>query len=225
MGYLENPAQQLRVVWDVARVIFEMFKQRKEVIHNVQVQRKGFVKIAFSSLSDEQRDRFLKRKKVKRNEKEIGDVFRCLNCDLINDHCGNMNAHCRICPAVQKKEENDIKEEDKQKNEKIDSDGQRYTKLIDIDGTLGPILKLLVDYKVTDWEHNLFTRGSYSYLPKGAVYSHCKELQKYDGNGVYLCGEATSVDGFECVDGAHETGFNVAKQIHKELQKQQQNSM
>merc|ERR1712130_508169 len=83
------------------------------------------------------------------------------------------------------------------------------------------LLQILVDYKVTDWGHNLFTRGSYSYLPKGAVYSHCKALQKYDGNGVYFCGEATSVDGFECVDGAHETGFKVAREIHKGLQRMQ----
>merc|ERR1712190_442777 len=81
------------------------------------------------------------------------------------------------------------------------------------------LLRILVDYKVTDWGHNLFSRGSYSYLPKGAVYTHCKALQKYDENGVYFCGEATSVEGFECVDGAHETGFKVAREIHKRLQR------
>merc|ERR1711933_711618 len=98
----------------------------------------------------------------------------------------------------------------------------RYAKLADEEG-IGQILRMLVDYKVTDWENNIFTRGSYSFLPKGAILEHCRNLQKYDGNGVYFCGEATSETGFECVDGAHETGFEAAKQIHKELQKMEGN--
>eukprot|EP01083_Nonionella_stella_P222582 794097_1 len=96
---------------------------------------------------------------------------------------------------------------------------QRECKLLNNTLEIGELLEMLVDYKVTDWEHNIFTRGSYSYLPKGAIYTHCKSLQKYDGNGIYFCGEATSIEGFECVDGAHETGFNVAKEIHKQLEK------
>mmetsp|Transcript_15160 Transcript_15160/g.23779 ORF Transcript_15160/g.23779 Transcript_15160/m.23779 type:complete len:269 (+) Transcript_15160:1-807(+) len=102
--------------------------------------------------------------------------------------------------------------------EEIVGEKQRLCKLEKNDNDISAILKMLVDYKVTDWEHNMFTRGSYSYLPRGSLYNHCKSLQKYDGNGIFFCGEATSVEGFECVDGAHETGFSVAKQVHRQLQ-------
>eukprot|EP00483_Globobulimina_turgida_P007923 UN07939 len=149
--YWQHPAQELRIVWDVLRVLNQMFKVRENGDDDMVV--------------------------VDNEEKKV---------ENINGHVSDLQRECVLL--------NDTEE-------------------------ICELLQMLVDYKVTDWEHNIFTRGSYSYLPKGAIYTHCKALQKYDGNGVYFCGEATSIEGFECVDGAHETGFNVAKEIHKPLQK------
>merc|ERR1712228_1028243 len=202
--YSENPAQQLRVIWDVCRVLLEMFKERIEIIHNVGVRRKP----SFQRFDQEKNEK--KAEDVTSNE----NVAKNGDDDRKNDV--NLNGN------IQKMEQDDLNEV--MEEMKIDSDGQRYAKLAsnENDG-IAQIMRMLVDYKVTDWEHNIFSRGSYSYLSKGAIYSHCKALQKYDGNGIYFCGEATSVEGFECVDGAHETGFNVAKEIHKQLQKLQGN--
>ena len=139
-----------------------------------------------------------------------------------NDNTPIMKAHTPIINGNHNGHDKMDEDNDDDADHQVLGDGQRIYKLREEneeDIPIQTLLNLLVDYKVTDWEHNIFTRGSYSYLPKGALYNHCKALQEYDGNGVYFCGEATSVSGFECVDGAHETGFEVAKEIHIGLQK------
>eukprot|EP01083_Nonionella_stella_P026919 74093_1 len=174
-----NPAQELRIIWDVLRVLKEMFKER-----------------CAENNDDDACTQYAR-------------FISTMNHGTENDDQQN---ECK------KEEHEDMKVDPTQDTQRVCTLSDKATEGVPA------LLRMLVDYKVTDWEHNLFTRGSYSYLPKGAIYTHCKSLQTYDGNGVYLCGEATSVARFECVDGAHETGFSVAKQIHKQLQKRTQNT-
>lgn len=97
------------------------------------------------------------------------------------------------------------------------SDGQRYYDLGADDS--GKIFQLLVDYKVSDWAHNLYTRGSYSYLACNSLYEDIQAIKETENKCVFFAGEATSMDAFQCVDGAHETGFDCAKEIHQLLRK------
>ena len=100
------------------------------------------------------------------------------------------------------------------KNDDNIKDIQRYTVIND----LTDLINIVVDYKVTDWKHNPFTLGSYSYLKKGSVQDDSVLLSKYDpGSYIHFVGEAASVDGFQCLDGAHESGFKTSKLLHLQL--------
>ncbi|ETO13920.1 hypothetical protein RFI_23448 [Reticulomyxa filosa] len=80
------------------------------------------------------------------------------------------------------------------------------------DQSFQDVINWCVDYKLSHWHSNLFTRGSYSYLPAGCVMHHASILRKPYGR-IHFAGEGTSEKEFQCVDGAHETGFNAAREI------------
>mmetsp|Transcript_23967 Transcript_23967/g.35925 ORF Transcript_23967/g.35925 Transcript_23967/m.35925 type:complete len:484 (-) Transcript_23967:167-1618(-) len=63
---------------------------------------------------------------------------------------------------------------------------------------------------VTRWNTDPFSMGSYSYMPPGAGWDHLQVLAlphpEVGEPRVFFAGEAMSVKGYQCVDGAYESG-------------------
>jgi len=73
-----------------------------------------------------------------------------------------------------------------------------------------------VDYIVTRWDTDDFSLGSYSYVAQGNSIDEVTELimpHTSTFRRVLFCGEACSIGGFQCVNGAYESGENCAKAI------------
>jgi len=73
-----------------------------------------------------------------------------------------------------------------------------------------------VDYIVTRWDTDDFSLGSYSYVAQGNSIDEVTELimpHSSTFRRVLFCGEACSIGGFQCVNGAYESGENCAKAI------------
>jgi len=73
-----------------------------------------------------------------------------------------------------------------------------------------------IDYVVTRWDTDDFSFGSYSYVAQGCSMDQVDELNEphsTDFKCVMFCGEACSTTGFQCVNGAYESGERCAKAI------------
>ncbi|GAB5354919.1 hypothetical protein AAMO2058_000160800 [Amorphochlora amoebiformis] len=71
-----------------------------------------------------------------------------------------------------------------------------------------------VESVVTRWDSDPFSMGSYSYLGKGATWDHIQMLNlphpEVGEPRVFFAGEASSAKGYQCVDGAYESGIRAA---------------
>lgn len=76
-----------------------------------------------------------------------------------------------------------------------------------------------VDSVVTRWDTDPFSMGSYSYLGRGSGWNHVKLLNlphpEMGEPRVFFAGEAASMAGVQCVDGAYESGMRAGKCILK----------
>jgi len=73
-----------------------------------------------------------------------------------------------------------------------------------------------IDYVVTRWDTDAFSLGSYSYIGRGGSMDDVNELtvpHSTEFKRILFCGEACSVDGFQCVNGAYESGEHCAELI------------
>jgi len=70
---------------------------------------------------------------------------------------------------------------------------------------------------VTRWDTDPFSCGSYSYLAPGSNWNHIQILNlphpQVGEPRVFFCGEAISIKGFQCVDGAYESGQRAGKSV------------
>eukprot|EP00470_Lotharella_oceanica_P011150 CAMPEP_0170199108 /NCGR_PEP_ID=MMETSP0040_2-20121228/69153_1 /TAXON_ID=641309 /ORGANISM="Lotharella oceanica, Strain CCMP622" /LENGTH=356 /DNA_ID=CAMNT_0010449195 /DNA_START=430 /DNA_END=1500 /DNA_ORIENTATION=- len=70
---------------------------------------------------------------------------------------------------------------------------------------------------VTRWNTDPFSMGSYSYLKPGSTWDHIQILNlphpQVGEPRVFFAGEALSVKGFQCVDGAYESGVRAGKSV------------
>lgn len=72
-------------------------------------------------------------------------------------------------------------------------------------------------YVMTDWEHQPFAQGSYSYLPVGASENDCDKLAEPVLEKLFFAGEATNYKMIGTVHGAYLSGLHTAKLIEKAL--------
>lgn len=71
---------------------------------------------------------------------------------------------------------------------------------------------------VTRWDQDPFSRGSYSYQGFGSSVQHIAHLAAPEWSGrLQFAGEATSVDGFQCVHGAFISGQRAAMGVAQAL--------
>jgi len=73
-----------------------------------------------------------------------------------------------------------------------------------------------IDYIVTRWDTDDFSLGSYSYIARGGSMDEVIEMavpHSEEFKRVLFCGEACSIEGFQCVNGAYESGESCAKSI------------
>jgi len=73
-----------------------------------------------------------------------------------------------------------------------------------------------LDYVVARWDSDPFALGSYSYLKLGATWPQIEDLARpYPAKDphIFFAGEATSLEGIQCVTGAYKSGLRAAKQI------------
>jgi len=77
-----------------------------------------------------------------------------------------------------------------------------------------------VDYVVGRWDSDPFSLGSYSYLKLGATWQQIEHLAapfpSRDPH-LFFAGEATSLEGIQCVTGAYKSGERAARQILAEI--------
>ena len=71
-----------------------------------------------------------------------------------------------------------------------------------------------IESYVTHWHKQRYSAGSYSYQAVGSSLAdiHALATPEWDGR-LHFAGEATSVEGFQCVHGAYETGMAVAQDL------------
>ena len=69
-----------------------------------------------------------------------------------------------------------------------------------------------VDAIVTRWEQDAYASMSYTYLAVNSSMRDCETLRRPCGD-VHFAGEAMSTEGFQCVQGAYETGVAAAREI------------
>ena len=67
-------------------------KKNQDDLDDIYKER-GFSEFDFNDLSKNEKAAFLKRQKRKRNPKEMGIIYSCLNCNHLSDHKGNMVQH------------------------------------------------------------------------------------------------------------------------------------
>eukprot|EP01065_Artemidia_motanka_P028984 TRINITY_DN3484_c0_g1_i1.p1 TRINITY_DN3484_c0_g1~~TRINITY_DN3484_c0_g1_i1.p1 ORF type:complete len:338 (+),score=64.67 TRINITY_DN3484_c0_g1_i1:579-1592(+) len=73
-----------------------------------------------------------------------------------------------------------------------------------------------IETKVTRWHQDPFSMGSYGYVPNGASHSDITALAEPHPPScpqVFFAGEATTLDGFQCVAGAYTSGQRAAQQV------------
>jgi len=68
-----------------------------------------------------------------------------------------------------------------------------------------------IDYQITRWASDPYSRGSYSYNALGATPQMRDELMKPLANRLFFAGEATSRKGFGTAHGAYLSGLQAAK--------------
>ncbi|WP_446742453.1 flavin monoamine oxidase family protein [Silvibacterium acidisoli] len=75
------------------------------------------------------------------------------------------------------------------------------------------LAELLVSWHTHDWQDDPFSRGAYSYAPKGALQAS-SELAQPNDNTIYFAGEHTDITGhWGTVHGALRSGLRAATQI------------
>lgn len=77
-----------------------------------------------------------------------------------------------------------------------------------------------LDYIVTHWDKDPFSMGSYSFMPVGSkLWDDIKEIGRphppgpSESHRIFFAGEAASIDGWQCVHGAYETGMEASHAI------------
>jgi len=91
--------------------------------------------------------------------------------------------------------------------------------------SMSALQERLLDYIVTRWDDESYSRGSYSYLRPGGHMQHLKDLQaplrrtSTGENIVHFAGEACTTVGFQCVHGAYISGEKAACEVAKDLKK------
>jgi monoamine oxidase len=66
---------------------------------------------------------------------------------------------------------------------------------------------------ITRWGADIYSHGSYSYMPLGATPDHYDDLAEPLGERVFFAGEATSSDFPATVHGAYLSGLRAAEEI------------
>lgn len=70
-----------------------------------------------------------------------------------------------------------------------------------------------VDWRITRWGADPFTRGAYSYLPTGTSARFRRDLARPVDDRVFIAGEATDEDFPASVHGAYQSGLRAAGQV------------
>ena len=71
----------------------------------------------------------------------------------------------------------------------------------------------LLGYIRTNWSRDLYTYGSYSYIPKGASRSDIRALEQPIDKKIFFAGEATFPKYNSTVHAAYESGLRAANSI------------
>jgi len=78
-----------------------------------------------------------------------------------------------------------------------------------------------VDYKVTRWNEDPFSRGSYSFVQVNSKFAQVGELAKPEGEKgrerLFFAGEGCSISGHQCVNGAVDSGRSSAVSIWRRV--------
>lgn len=72
-------------------------------------------------------------------------------------------------------------------------------------------------YVITHWENDPYSRGSYSYLPRGVPLTIYEELAKPVNNQLFFAGEGTSTTDPATVHGAYLSGIRAAGEVENLL--------
>lgn len=79
----------------------------------------------------------------------------------------------------------------------------------------GPAVKNPIDWQVTRWAVDPFSRGSYSFLSLGATPEDFIRLSKPIGSKLFFAGEATNKAYFGTTHGAYLSGIRAASEIRR----------
>lgn len=71
------------------------------------------------------------------------------------------------------------------------------------------------DYRVTRWQADPYSQGSFSFIPIGASFKDMKTLAKSIDNKVFFAGEGTNHKYFGTTHGAFMSGLRAAREINK----------
>jgi len=71
------------------------------------------------------------------------------------------------------------------------------------------------DYRVTRWQADPYSQGSFSFIPIGASFKDMKTLAKSIDNKIFFAGEGTNHKYFGTTHGAFMSGLRAAREINK----------